>query len=156
MQDETDLDLLLNEALRTYSAVDPSAAWQPNLLHAVRTPKRSWRMWIAVPALTGVMLAIFAIQTPSPRPISIAAPPIVHIADPRLPAPARRKPVPRRRARLPKEQIFPKPAPLTPEERSLLFLAAYYPAEMNDLTQALEIRPMQIPALQIDTENKDN
>jgi hypothetical protein len=151
MNDHPDeLDDLIDRALPGYSRAEPLANLEQRVLQRIRVElpaRRTFRLvrWgFAVPALAAVLLAAVVVRMswqPLPRPSnarpSHAAPNLAAVK-PASPLPRVTRPRPPRRIRqrrgapvgaLPKQEIFPTPMPMTPEEHVLLAWAGQAPAE---------------------------
>ena len=148
-----ELDQLLNEALATYSSAEPRPGIQQRVLRHIRTaaaPRRPW--WqlaaIAVPALATLWLISIhhAVPVQAPAPPATLPPPVIAHVDPPV------APVPQRPVRTRRREAFPRPAPLSAEERALVALAIQFPQQAPELVKPAEprpIEPIEIPKLEI-------
>jgi hypothetical protein len=176
-----DLDLQLDRALATYADPEANPHLAAHILAAIApgrpaVPRRRWRPWaiaLAIPALAALLLAMFLplrrAHEPHPKSTTAAAP---HIPGPITPGPmapphtvansqppqtaakARRAPIqpPAVDASLPKQEIFPTPTPLTPQEQALADLANRNPGSVSQSVSKAEkqpVEPLEIAAIQI-------
>ena len=158
MTDE--LDLLIDDALRSYSAQEPRAGLPLRVMAHVRDERRVvWGKWVALAMACAAMAVVFlrfhAPQVEAPRTAIAVAMPLspVQVVPPVLEIASR--PVHRIRPE-PKREQFPTQAPLTDAERSLLALSrqvpdpnqwrapSYKPLEI----QAINIQPLKIDELE--------
>jgi hypothetical protein len=168
-----DFDDLIDRALPSYSRAEPLAGLEQRVLQRIQleAPARPRTWWrrpaFAVPAFAALLLAGVVVRMswqPVPRPSGIrpdqVAPNLAVVkppaALPRLaqPAPSRKIRRPRRAPvkSLPKQEIFPAPMPMTPEERVLLAWAGRVPAEAARTLADLRKRtsePVSIQQIQI-------
>lgn len=174
-RDRDDLDLQLDKALATYADPEASPHLAAHILAAIAparpaVPHRRWQPWaIAIPAFAALLLAMFLPlrrshehQPPSPAaaaphiPGPIAPPPHPVAAShlPQTAAKARRAPIqsPVVDASLPKQEVFPMPTPLTPQEQALVALATRNPGNVSQSVSKAEkqpVAPLEIAAIQI-------
>jgi hypothetical protein len=160
-----ELDSLIDGALVSYSDAEPLAGMERRILNRIRATEaarrrmaRWWRWAIAIPALASLVALAAVMRWGRVQPVpktetarAEAAPPPARIEP--LAAPAGRIPPPRAQPRrlLPKQERFPTPSPLTPEERALIALAQTHPEALQFQTvERIEIPPIAIPPLRID------
>jgi hypothetical protein len=171
MRDE--LDNLIDSTLSGYSTAEPLAGLEQRVLNRVRAAeasRRRRRFW-TLAALAGPAFAALAILllirpgAPPPAPVARVTAPAVRVA-PESPAPppavspekprpsvSGRAPVarPSPQRELPKRNVFPTPAPVTPEERMLVELAVSHPQQLLiQPVEHIEIKPIEIAPLQAD------
>lgn len=167
MADRDALDRLLDAALSTYA--DPGPNLAPRILAAVsdRTAPRlrlaAWALPLAVATAVLALLALIAPWRVTQRPRSAqptetaasASPAIVRApAQPSAHRAARHTPRPpaARTVSSPRQETFPAPAPLSPQEQALVHLVAAASAEqrahlLQQQQQASE--PIRIAAISI-------
>lgn len=155
---------LLNEALASYSAVEPLAGFEQRILERVRLAERSrrrrWFGWSAAIAtgLAGV-LAVFilpgqaehapviALRFPRAPEFALRPAPLQHRVGARRPKPAVQTAA---TAAIPRRNQFPTPVPQTADEHALAVLARQNPEQLQQLSaepsateiQAIEIAPL--------------
>ena len=169
MNPEDELDQLIDAALAGYSSTEPAPGLEARVLRRIHAKAPAlWRVWqfrfpAAISAVAALLLAFVAVRMWRQD----AAPPprfgvLRHtIMAPSPPATSSRKVRGVRRHRalpkeLPKNEQFPAPAPLTPEERALLAWARRAPAQAQEAFAAfraqteapLTIAPIEIPPIQ--------
>jgi len=163
--DAQQVEHLLDEAIASYSAVEPLAGLEQRILAKTRTAKGPRRNWLPSAAIIGALagaavLAWLFVPVKHEAPAKIAtttlSKPIVALQPPQ--AVQRLKPKHRRpRAEsLPKLAVFPTPLPLTPEERRLTAMVARDPEGAIKAFESLQARadepiriaPIEIPPLQ--------
>jgi hypothetical protein len=182
MPDREDLDLQLDAALATYADPEAPPHLAEQILAAIAparpaaqtrpvAPRRRWTTWaIAIPAFAALLLAVFlplrrshehhllspmAAAPHIPGPISQSQPNQVAASrPPRTAARARRAQIqpPGVEASLPKQEIFPTPTPLTPQEQALAALATRNPGDISQSVAKAEqqpIEPLEIAAIRI-------
>jgi hypothetical protein len=161
VESDDDLDLMLDQALSSYCEVEPRPGIEARVLHRVRTARRGMRwLWLVpVPLVLalGFAFEFRAVEPPSPVSIAVIArapssvtPVEVHRVSVRRQHRKRVVPGVLVVASLPKKDVFPTPAPLTPEEEALVFMTAGHLTETQVLADQREIEPIQIPELRID------
>ena len=160
-----ELDQLIDTALERYSSAEAPVGLEDRVLRRIDSSRRR-RRWVwaaAVPALAALILAIPVLPTRH-RPVEKRIiPEDRHALEVRgRPAPVapvsfKPRPAAAHHRRLPKGQIFPTPAPITPEERALLALAQLHPDTARALADSqklnaelIEIPPIEIIPLQLD------
>ena len=164
MKDE--LDEILDDALASYTVVEPRAGLAGRVMARVRADGSRARggWWLA--ALAAVAFACLAIAIwlrPSPKRVPAVPVRPMQVAADRKPAPApaptrapRVTAVVRRPARdLPRHEKFPTPEPLTPAERRLMAFVKIAPDAAVQLAEpdkplevkAIEVRPIEIERL---------
>jgi hypothetical protein len=186
LQNRDELDILLDAALATYVDSEPSPSLTPRILAAARDADRrptvGWLSW-AVPALAAALLmTIFLTHRPAAR--RQTPQPTADLSAPHAPASAERMPdtsgnriaaaatphlgsTPPRAARsvrttapiqplLPRQEVFPTPAPLSPEEQALAATVNRSPeriakqiAQSGAPSQEEPIEPLRIAAIHI-------
>ena len=180
MQDREDLDLQLDAALATYADPEQDSNLAAQILTAIAPvrpvfpPHRQWA--IGIPAFAALLLAAFfpLCHFPTHRhaesTAAASAPKIAseiasrtaptqpnHVAVSRPPqktAKARRAHIqpPVEEASLPKQEVFPTPTPLTPQERALAALVNHNPGDIRESvaeTEQQPIEPLRIAAIHI-------
>jgi hypothetical protein len=158
VESNDDLDLMLDQALSSYCEVEPRPGIEARVLHRVRTVRRGMRwLWLVpVPLVLalGFAFEFRAVEPPSPVSIAVIAhapssvtPVEVHRVSVRR---QHRKPIVPMVASLPKMDVFPTPAPLTPEEEALVLVTTGHSMDAQILAEQREIEPIQIPELRID------
>jgi len=180
MQDREDLDLQLDAALATYADPEQNSHLAAQILTAIAPvrpvipPRRQWA--IGVPAFAALLLAAFfplrhfpthhhaestatasapkiaseiaSRTTPTqPNQVAVSRPP-------QKAAKARRARIqpPVEEAFLPKQEVFPTPTPLTPQERALAALVNRNPGDIRQSvaeTEQQSIEPLRIAAIHI-------
>ncbi len=185
-QNRDELDALLDAALATYVDFEPSPGLTPRILAAAsdlhRRPSVGWLSW-AIPALAAALLmTVFLTHRPAER--RETSQPTADLSAPRVPASAERSPntsaksiateltqrlgsTPPRAARsarttaptpppLPRQNVFPTPTPLSPEEQALAALVNRNPekvarqiAQAGEASQPQPIEPLRIAAIHI-------
>ena len=173
-----DLDTLLDAALSTYTNPEPSLGLTPRILAATRAvdgrPPLRWMVW-AVPALAAALAIvilypahhIYRDPSPSTSQLSgsastypITAPnPVKTGSDreaPRLRATATIRAAIPAPEPLPKQEVFPTPAPLSPQEQAIAALVnrnrteiAKQVAQSANQDPEQPIEPLHIAAIHI-------
>lgn len=180
MADRDEFDRLLDSALSTYADADPNLAprvlRQLSLQTTMRRRRTQW-LWSAglATAATALLLSIAPWRTPqpqlAPRTEASVAPPQPHPAAPtettHTIAPHAPRTAPTRAvaasAPSPKQDIFPAPRPLSPEEQALAHLVAQSsPDQRRDLLTAqqqadapIRISTISIPPISSPSEGKE-
>jgi hypothetical protein len=178
MPDRDEIDRQLDRALATYADPEANPHLAAQILAAITpaVPRRRWRPWaiaipsIAIPALAALLLAMFlplrrahehsplsttAAAPHIPGPITQPQPHTVAASQPpQTAAKVRRAPIqpPVVDASLPKQEVFPAPTPLTPQEQALAALATRNPGNISQAVaeaQKQPIEPLEIAAIQI-------
>lgn len=164
-----ELDRLLDEALASYSSEEPRPGLEQRVLGRVRaagTPRRFgwWRWAVAIPVFASLLvLAINHWSKPqqptAERNLASARPAAATVVAPvqlRHAAPHRARRVVNRpmvtRSPLPKREVFPLPAPLSPEERALVDLVTRFPDQAREILIEADRRsrqPIEIPRIEI-------
>jgi hypothetical protein len=171
MHDDCELDRTLDAALRTYAQPDSipePAAMAARLLDQVRVRRvRRTRIFACLLPSAGCALAVLGIlwllhAPPAPQIAFAPRPPAVVTTPSPSPLPARsapriapgatRRPAPIAPLRLPKRDVFPTPAPLSPQELRLARFATQAPSAVKQ--QALDAQqhlgdPIRIAQLTI-------
>jgi hypothetical protein len=154
-----ELDLILDEALASYSLREPRLGLAGRVMARVTlsntaSPVRWW--WVLLPVAAALACLAITLRPPqhheTPLPARASTPPPVVIVKTAPTRPSRPKSV-----RLPKRERFPSPAPLTPAEQALVAVARQSPEAAAHLAQpdaplvieAIDIRPLQIDGLVI-------
>jgi hypothetical protein len=180
MPDRDEIDRQLDRALATYADPEANPHLAAHILAAIApaspaVPRRRWKPWaiaipsIAIPAFAALLLAVFLPQRrahePHPLSTTAAAPhipgpiaptqpqPVAASHPPQTAAKARRAPIqtPVEDASLPKQEIFPTPTPLTPQEQALAALASN-PGNVSRSVAAAQkqsVEPLEIAAIRI-------
>lgn len=166
MKDE--LDRILDDALASYSAVEPRAGLAGRVMARVRSDGAvSRNRWL--PFAVGAVLACLAVAVviwhERADRSRVAVAPVTQAVMSKVEAPppapervqtrvsAGRVKVARRIRSLPQREQFPSPAPLTAEERALVAFARQAPQEALKLVrsgQPLEIKEIEIRPLEIE------
>jgi hypothetical protein len=171
MKPHEELDKLIDTALAGYSSTEPKEGLEGRILRRVEAagPAR-WRGWgfrfaVAGQAVAALLLAAFAVRmwqpeaAPMPQaPPAALKPPVTLVRSPQATPSKTMSATRRHRVRprgLPKDERFPAPAPLTPEEHALLAWARRAPIEAREAFAALRaqvedpvtIAPIQIPPI---------
>lgn len=174
MEGSDELDQMIDRALACYSGGEPLAGLEERVLHRVRageaTSRRPLRWAFAFAAAAALVLLAIVLRMPrNPAPktgdnarVEVPAPvrSMTAVEKPRFASKLRRGRIAARRALapLPKEERFPVPAPLTPEEQALRSFVERHPAEAQQVfaqlqkrsNEPIQIEPIQIAPLQID------
>lgn len=161
-----ELDRLLEEGLAAYSSEAPRAGLEGRVLAHVRAdgrPSRGWWWAIWVPALAAaIWIAIAIARRPQVVaefkvvPVKREVPVMPRVDSPRMPeiAVARqvRREAPIVKTALPKQEQFPAPDRLSPDERALMQLVTRFPDTAREAMSPMEPReaaPIEIPILEI-------
>lgn len=142
----SDLDALLDEALASYADTEPDPSLRSRILAGAKeiAPQRLWRWTLttasAVAALAFALLLLHpqreipvpAVSTTSVTALATPVPDIRQIPLPVRRMRATRTVHHRTRQQLPKLATFPSPAPLTPDEKSLMMLVEDHPEQARD------------------------
>jgi hypothetical protein len=186
MNDRDEFDLLLDSALATYANPEPSHSLAARILTTTRNINRRpfvrWLPW-TIPALAALLLAVlfirhhaFSSRTGSPVTARLSSVPGTLQSASRVPsisgskartAPpavranlsqfdkAMRVPTPRTEL-LPRQEVFPTPAPLTPQEQALAALVNRNASDVSSQVaqsaprnQEQPIEPLSIAAIHI-------
>lgn len=171
-----DLDLILEDAVKSYAAVEPSSELVGRILRQAQHdfPSRhgmaAWAVMSALSIATALVLAIlsvtrFALPEPPPELASRLVPPVAAVATairglPNTSAPqfkaARRGRIPVRayKYELLAARFAPKPLPYSTEELAMLAFVQQHPKEAAEISQvrrddAASEKPISIAPLQI-------
>jgi hypothetical protein len=154
------LDRLIDNALASYSGGEPLAGLEERVMQRVRAQGAfrrfalgKWALALAAVALAGLVIFFRPPNAAKPvAPAVVAAKAAAPILLPAAPTPAVRVIRTSRRA-LPKQAEFPRPVPVTGEERALLALADQPPDQgPNPLIawQPRTAQPIQIDEITIE------
>lgn len=170
MPADRDLDMILDEALVSYSNAEPDPLLRARIMaraeQAAPRPKRV--LWPAGIALSAAALLIaFLLHPTTPMPKQKLAPPSIASAPPpQIAAPAPKVSVAHRYTRPGRQRnlaqariiahrdVFPSPAPLTADEMALLHLAREHPRQARQVLAApawgpIETAPVAIAPIRI-------
>lgn len=176
MPNRDELDIVLDAALATYADPEPSPGLTARI-HATtraidRHPRVRWMIW-AVPALAALMAVVILFparhiyRDPPPSALQLshsARTPTVTTPYPVKTGPARGSPRSRASATiraaipapgpLPRQEVFPTPTPLTPEEQALASLVNHSPEKLaqqiaQPAVQPEPIKPVRIAAIHV-------
>ena len=160
---DTNLDSMIDAALSRYSEAVPLEGLEQRVLNRIRLAEMRRRRprWLGFALAFATVLLLVAIgfrtrPVPRARVLNVATAPSrsrLGSGDARIngTATVRERPTVHRAQRsFPKERIFPRLAPLSSEERSLLAYVRLQPVEIQGIpaNQPIEIEPIQIQPLQ--------
>jgi hypothetical protein len=167
MPDE--LDQLLDEAIRSYAAAEPSPDLAARILRQAQmqapSSRRGWKLVLAVALPLAVTLTAFVfagrMNLPAPPAPIASQPPTPSIATPKAPealAVATSKPAPvRHHVRAARSWARPLPPPYSKEELALLNFVQQHPKEAAEIAEAqeqdvapLKSQPITISHLEIE------
>lgn len=147
---ENDIDVIIDRALTGYADATPLAGLEQRVLTRIgiaKAPRRRFKLWHATLAAGAVSLLVIVMV--GRRPVEVLpriASSVPGFVTEKVDTPL----VVHRRKRAPKLKPFPAVTPLTGEERALLALVQYQPAEALQFSESLDIEPIQIQPLAIE------
>ncbi len=139
-----ELDELIAESLRSYSAAVPRPGLERrvlNRIYAAPAPRPRLLRWVAAGALVAACVASIFIA-PAKRPVKqTTQQPITQAAvEPPVPEP---QISPRRKIRPSRRELVAAPAPLSNEEKAFLGLVENAPLQARQLLSSTELRPIE-------------
>jgi len=150
--EDSNLDSILDSALREYSNHEPRVGLEGRILRRVQSAPNARRLWPKLlPALAAIALAIAILHRDPPKtqPLlpeisrTVETPPPVFFQQPVV-----------KRRKLPKRKPFAEPEPLTAEERALLRFVQSHPEQAREALslsariEEITIEPLKIEELQ--------
>lgn len=148
--EDSNLDSILDAALREYANREPRAGFEGRILRRVQSAPPARRLWPKLlPALAVIPLAIAILHRDPPRAQPLP-PQISRTVEAPPPAMSPPQPVVKRR-KLRERKTFAEPEPLTAEERALLRFVQSYPEQAREaLSLSAQIEKITIEPLKIE------
>lgn len=161
MQDRDELSRMIDQAMAFYVDAEPLAGLEERVLNRVRVLEADlpWRLaWAFAAVVVVAAIVMWMPLHPAARSSEVAGV-VADVPVPTSPPPEKpmRSRAPRHRF-LPKLEQFPRPIPLTAEERALAAFVARQPVEaqqvcadlQRSMHEPIDIQPIQIAPLQSD------